>query len=724
MVNSGGSMLLIWVSSILCVICVSLGYNPVDNYLIDCGSSTNKSVGDRLFVADQFYSNLLSIPHITFANASSSPNSSAYDPSLFQTARIFNETSFYTFSVNKSGRHWIRLYFFPFVFRSYNLSTAKFCVSAQNFTLIKEYQPKVNPEVKEFSFNVTSDRLVLTFTPFANSIAFINALEVFSLPDELIPPGATTIGPQGKYQNLGKQALETVESNVESFWQMSSCQFHKRTANREYCSILCLCTATILNSDPDPQTNANVTWLFDVDPGFEYLVRFHFCDILPRPSARRRSLADLSHRKAEDHFPMNEGDTVYTAGSKFSNGTLIFSTSKFSYRFPFVAIQEATDNFSESLVLGVGGFGKNAVSIDLQWETSCGIWSLHFNSRGMRRSNHNGKMTEKFNRANSLETGGSAAQVSIGSMGDLAGVSMSKVFAQMVREEMSNVHNHELLEDDQVQLLPAYRKIHEADQERILLLSKARSPVHRIVKVLELEKGIQGGQLPFLERDVRNFVQNRKKIVQDNDAVLTGKEKMIPWNFLRHARLQKRWMKILFMIVQSMRMIRLRTLRGHLVTLFVHMVMVYFDTSYVRSHMAFIRLMKGKCPQTILTDLHMGLKDAISSESPAVNSALQHELVSVMQYASSEMTGGSYLIHHFKKMDGEHFVIWMPEDGQIHCSCKEFESSGILCRHALRERSDFVHGELPKELTRLLGEVRAMPDGDGVAMDLAPSPAG
>ena len=86
-----------------------------------------------------------------------------------------------------------------------------------------------------------------------------------------------------------------------------------------------------------------------------------------------------------------------------------------------------------------------------------------------------------------------------------------------------NHHNHELLEDDQVRLLPAYRKIHEADQEKILLLSKAGFPIHRIVKVLGLEKGIQGGQLPFSERDVRNFVQNRKKVVQENDALLNEK---------------------------------------------------------------------------------------------------------------------------------------------------------------------------------------------------------
>ncbi|KAK6918735.1 hypothetical protein RJ641_017157 [Dillenia turbinata] len=31
--------------------------------------------------------------------------------------------------------------------------------------------------------------------------------------------------------------------------------------------------------------------------------------------------------------------------------------------------------------------------------------------------------------------------------------------------QFDNVHNHELLEDDQVHLLPAYCKIQEADQE-------------------------------------------------------------------------------------------------------------------------------------------------------------------------------------------------------------------------------------------------------------------
>jgi len=168
--------------------------------------------------------------------------------------------------------------------------------------------------------------------------------------------------------------------------------------------------------------------------------------------------------------------------------------------------------------------------------------------------------------------------------------------------------------------------------------------------------------------------------------------------------------------------------------------------------------------------------------TPFAFNDFQHELVLSMQCALSEMPDGSYLVHHYKKMDVERLVIWIPEDEQIHCTCKEFESSGMLCRHTLRvfilknyfqlpekyylsrwrresslvfydnqdtqtnddgwfqefqsltetlltessitkERSDYVHTELPKELKRLISEVRKMPESDGVAMDLTLSPS-
>ncbi|KAK8501022.1 hypothetical protein V6N13_062791 [Hibiscus sabdariffa] len=167
--------------------------------------------------------------------------------------------------------------------------------------------------------------------------------------------------------------------------------------------------------------------------------------------------------------------------------------------------------------------------------------------------------------------------------------------------------------------------------------------------------------------------------------------------------------------------------------------------------------------------------------TPFAFNALQHELIVSMQYAASEMSNGSYLVRHFRKIDGECLVIQIPEDEQIHCSSKEFESSGILCRHALRvfidknyfqlpdkyllsrwrresslmfyddhsvhdkddewfqefhsltetlfkassttkERSDYIHRELTKELTRILNEVRDMPESHGAPMDFTLTP--
>lgn len=542
--------------------------------------------------------------------------------------------------------------------------------------------------------------------------------------------------------------------------------------------------------------------------------------------------------------------------------------------------------------------------------------------------------------------------------------------------QFSNVHNHELLEDDQVRLLPAYRKIHEADQERILLLSKAGFPIHRIVKVLELEKGIQGGPLPFLERDVRNFVQNRKRIVQENDALLTEKRENDTMELLEACKATKEADENFvydFTVDDNDKVENIAWSYGDAIHANLFGDVVYFDTSYrsitygmlfgawlgidsngrviffgcvllqdetSRSFswalQTFVRFMRGRCPQTIITDLDPGLRDAIRTDLPATNhvisiwnilskvsswfsqplgsryaefksefdalcrlegteefelqwnqmvsvfglgtdkhidllysfraswtpcytrgyllaqmattaysksvdaflkgvfnaqtclrtffeqvgisahfpnqarpemqymyaktcipieeharsiltpfafNAFQHECQLALQYATSEMANGSYLVRHFKKIDGERLVIWIPEDEQIHCSCKEFESSGILCRHALRVfivknyfqlpekyylnrwrresslvfydengtehsndewfqeyqclteglfaessitklRSDHARTELTKELARILNEVRNMPESEGVAMDVTLSPTG
>lgn len=485
---------LIW--SILCLICVSKEYVPVDNYLVNCGSSENVTVSGRVFLADTLNSGILSTPHRIFAKTSSNlhvPFPFNYDSPLYQTARILNGTSEFSFPIRKPGRHWVRLHFFPFMDQNYNLSSARFSVSAQNsqnFTLLKNFQPSNASVLKEYSFNISTNRLVLVFTPAANSFGFVNALEVFSLPDEVIPSGAGMNNPQGIRQDLSGHALETiarinmgiaaVPPQNDTLWRVwvpdarylsSSNLVHfvskKGAVNYTGSGVtqniappLVYETAERLEQ-VDFSIRFNATWSFAVDPGFEYFVRFHFCDIVSNSSSRlmfnvflNSGIVSANLELRTKNVPYyidvvkrlgNDRDLSITIGpsdvgnvlpdgilngleimkisnskdsldaadseiqssstsskaklwailgssigafcllvfglvsvlvyrsrrrgsidrstggdevSKYAEETSSISRSKVWYRIPFKAVQEATDNFSEEMIIGIGGFGK------------------------------------------------------------------------------------------------------------------------------------------------------------------------------------------------------------------------------------------------------------------------------------------------------------------------------------------------------------------------------
>ncbi|XP_027363108.1 protein FAR1-RELATED SEQUENCE 11 isoform X2 [Abrus precatorius] len=65
----------------------------------------------------------------------------------------------------------------------------------------------------------------------------------------------------------------------------------------------------------------------------------------------------------------------------------------------------------------------------------------------------------------------------------------------------ANHHNHELLEPNQVRFLPAYRTISDADKNRILMFAKTGISVHQMMRLMELEKCVEPGYLPFTEKD-------------------------------------------------------------------------------------------------------------------------------------------------------------------------------------------------------------------------------
>ncbi|KVI03453.1 receptor-like protein kinase HERK 1 [Cynara cardunculus var. scolymus] len=505
MMGFGGfKLLFIWVLFLLCLSPSFSQFNPADKYSIDCGSPSNTSIGSRVFLSDNLASSYLSTPQNVLVDTSANSIPQSEYSQLYRTARIFSQPSTYTFRIIQSGRHWIRLYFFPFSASNYDLTSATFSVSTRNHALLSDFKAN-GASVKEYSVNITSGDLEITFTPSGTSFAFLNGLEVVSVPDPLIADDATSVKPPTNYRGLLNQALETVArvnmggpivtSRNDSLWRtwvpdrsflknpnlatnksnIPAVRYPDGGATPDDAPRSVYGTAARMASETDPKSNFNVTWEFPVDRGFRYLVRLHFCDIvsdtanklyfnvyiddssvlsdfdlstkvegnlatayyadfvtqsidddqirisigpsgirdvypnailngveimkmnnsdgslsggdIPSSSSGSKKknvgvivgvvvglaavllmglvLFFVYKRRKQERInqskmwtPLSTNGLSQTMGSKCSNGTTISAGSNFNYRCPFAAIQEATNNFDESWVIGIGGFGK------------------------------------------------------------------------------------------------------------------------------------------------------------------------------------------------------------------------------------------------------------------------------------------------------------------------------------------------------------------------------
>ncbi|CAL4895985.1 unnamed protein product [Urochloa decumbens] len=481
-------------------------FKPADSYLVDCGSSKSTTVGQRTFTSDGASPVKVSTSQEILAGTSANGVASFDNSALYQTARIFTSPSSYTFPIQKQGRHFVRLYFFPFTYQSYDLSLAKFTVSTQDVLLLSDFQQpdKTAPLFKEYSLNITHDTLVISFKP-SNGIAFINAIEVVSVPDDLIVDTAQMVNPVQQYSGLSTQPLETVyrvnmggpkvtpdNDTLSRAWVTdqkyllnpavtkkvtfgNTVNYKKGGATQLTAPDIVYGTATELAASNTSNALFNMTWQFDVDAGFSYLIRFHFCDIVSKalnslyfnvyvggfsaqndldlsimsgnqlataiyidvvlssndassklgisigPSTtlnnilpdgilnglevmkistggsaftvgsgggnknlgvilgavlggvglliiivvllvllcRKKKTLEKQHSKTWMPFSIN-GLTSLSTGSRTSYGTTLTSglNGSYGYRFAFSVLQEATNNFDENWVIGVGGFGK------------------------------------------------------------------------------------------------------------------------------------------------------------------------------------------------------------------------------------------------------------------------------------------------------------------------------------------------------------------------------
>ncbi|KAG6527146.1 probable receptor-like protein kinase At5g61350 [Zingiber officinale] len=285
-------------------------FTPADNYLIDCGSPNSTQLGDgRVFRSDPQSTSFLSTDQDIVVSADG-VGATPILP-LFLNARVFTDRSSYSFDVSKPGRHWLRLYFYAFACAGYNLTSSVFSVQTDEVVLLYDFSPE-SPVVKEYLLAVADDRVSLVFVPKKGSLAFINAIEVVSAPDNLIADFAHGIAPAAQFRgvseldlevvcrlNVGGPSISPANDTLGRTW-LPDGPFLKVPAAAQSVavptqavryaddgSVTPLIAPSTVYASADAMANSNtedpsfnISWLVPADATFSYLVRLHFCDIV------------------------------------------------------------------------------------------------------------------------------------------------------------------------------------------------------------------------------------------------------------------------------------------------------------------------------------------------------------------------------------------------------------------------------------------------------------
>ncbi|CAO2839135.1 unnamed protein product [Amaranthus hypochondriacus] len=309
--------------SVLLVNVIVAQYTPKENILLNCGAQDSQSTDSdgRKWNSDKGSTFLASSKGSTIATAATQAPDVGEIP--FMTARISQSEFTYNIAV-APGRKFVRLYFYPNTYSGQNTSNAIFSVTAGPYTLLSNFSAAQTTEalnfdylIKEYSLNVEGTTLSLTFTPsskYTNSFAFVNGIEVVSMPNvyaEADTDGASLVGGGVPFPIDNSTALEglfrlnvggnyippTQDTGLFRAWYddtpfifaagSGTTSVKDPEVNVTFPEALpsytapveLYSTARFMTWDNSLNLNFNLTWLFTVDNEFSYLVRLHFCEI-------------------------------------------------------------------------------------------------------------------------------------------------------------------------------------------------------------------------------------------------------------------------------------------------------------------------------------------------------------------------------------------------------------------------------------------------------------
>ncbi|KAK3009430.1 hypothetical protein RJ639_014139 [Escallonia herrerae] len=315
--------------------------------VLSCGSNGGTDANGRKWESDSKF--------LVSADKSESSTAQSQDPSLpspvpYMTARIFKGETAYKFAVNGSSRYFLRLTFYPSAYPNYNISNSNFAVVAGGITLLNNFSAFITAEalsqayiVKEYLLApLQMDVLNVTFKPANNSFAFVNGIELIPSPElfdddtDLVgfsdgsgTLSATSASMQTMFRlNVGGQYIPPTNDSsglTRSWYDDSPYIFGAAIGVTPEANMtigydgLPPATApldvyrTFRSQGPDPNVNKkyNLTWVFQVDANFTYLVRFHFCDFQNDKANQLVFEIFINNQTAED-----SADVIAWAGSK------------------------------------------------------------------------------------------------------------------------------------------------------------------------------------------------------------------------------------------------------------------------------------------------------------------------------------------------------------------------------------------------------------------------
>ncbi|KAM4101360.1 hypothetical protein ACB094_05G137700 [Castanea mollissima] len=327
---------------------VKTGEAQSKSFLINCGTNSSVNVEGRRWVGDLVPDGNLTLGSPSIA--ASSAESSNFGP-LYKTARFFTDSLNYTFEGIR-GNYFVRLHFCPFSFGNYNVNESAFDVVANGLKLVSKFnvpseishkssnlQSSASNSssfflIKEYILPINMDVLVVEFLPVKGSLGFINAIEIVHIVDKLFADSISRVGDNSV--NLSGRSIQTMyrlniggsevkpnqDSNLWRTWELDSSYMITANAGSEISNSSNITYASMNDSSVAPllvyetaramsntgvlEKRFNMSWKFEVDPDFDYLIRLHFCELVFNVPKQRIFRIYINNRTAADNFDVYE----------------------------------------------------------------------------------------------------------------------------------------------------------------------------------------------------------------------------------------------------------------------------------------------------------------------------------------------------------------------------------------------------------------------------------